>query len=184
MTPETELLPQPARERGAWLPDLLRLGTRVLRDLALAPFYALYRMHLEAERHAWKIPQHIGIIMDGNRRFARSRGLAHLLEGHARGAEKLDEVLNWCEEAGVRVITVWIFSMDNFQRDPTEVNGLMDLFEKKFLELVSHPRVTEAAVVGRPDAMKGEALAAFVTLAAGTPTGDDFKREQPLPSAR
>jgi len=141
MTPHSESLPQPARDQAGSLSDWLWLGTRALRDALLAPFYALYRLHLESELQDWRIPHHIGIIMDGNRRFARSRGLAQLLDGHARGAEKLDEVLNWCEEAGVRVVTVWIFSMDNFHRDPAEVTGLMELFERKFLELVTHPRV-------------------------------------------
>jgi short-chain Z-isoprenyl diphosphate synthase len=64
-------------------------------------------------------------------------------------------VLNWCEEAGVKVVTVWVFSVDNFQRAPDEVNGLMDLFEKKFLELVNHPRVHKHQIrvrsLGRTD---------------------------------
>jgi short-chain Z-isoprenyl diphosphate synthase len=79
--------------------------------------------------------------MDGNRRYARAQGYPSPLDGHARGADKLDEVLSWCEEAGVEVVTVWVFSVDNFRRDAHEVNGLMELFEKKFLELVNHPRV-------------------------------------------
>jgi short-chain Z-isoprenyl diphosphate synthase len=108
---------------------------------ALAPFYAAYRWRLEAARHAWTIPQHIGIIMDGNRRYARGQQFMDVLDGHARGADKLEDVLNWCEEAGVRVVTVWIFSLDNFKRDPKEVDGLMRLFERKFVELATHPRI-------------------------------------------
>jgi short-chain Z-isoprenyl diphosphate synthase len=119
---------------------LRRLGGLAL-DVLAAPFYALYRMRLEAELRHWKIPQHIGIIMDGNRRFARSRNLMTVLDGHLRGADKLEDVLNWCEEAGVRVVTVWIFSLDNFNRDAGEVSGLMRLMERKFLELVTHPRI-------------------------------------------
>ncbi len=108
---------------------------------AMTPFYLLYQWHMEAQLPAWQKPRHIGVIMDGNRRFARGLGLGSILSGHERGADKLEEVLNWCEEAGVNVITVWVFSMDNFKRDPKEVDGLMRLFEKKFLELVTHPRV-------------------------------------------
>ncbi|MBI3992565.1 MAG: di-trans,poly-cis-decaprenylcistransferase [Candidatus Lambdaproteobacteria bacterium] len=110
-------------------------------ELLSTPFYLLYQRYLDTQRHTWKIPRHIGIIMDGNRRFARSRRFHSPLDGHARGADKLEEVLNWCEEAGVDVVTVWIFSLDNFNRDPQEVDGLMDLFERKFLELVKHPRI-------------------------------------------
>lgn len=125
--------------------DLIGIGTRralgALREALLAPFYGLYRWRLEAARHAWQIPQHIGIIMDGNRRFARGQAFMDVLDGHARGADKLEEVLNWCEEAGVPIVTVWIFSLDNFKRDRKEVDGLMRLFEKKFVELATHPRI-------------------------------------------
>jgi short-chain Z-isoprenyl diphosphate synthase len=113
----------------------------LIREVALTPFYQAYQRYLEAQSHAWETPRHIGIIMDGNRRFARSNQFSNPLDGHARGAEKLEEVLNWCEETGIDVVTVWIFSLDNFNRDPQEVDGLMDLFERKFLELVTHPRI-------------------------------------------
>jgi short-chain Z-isoprenyl diphosphate synthase len=125
--------------------DLVGVAVRRLvsgaRDSVLAPFYALYRWRLEAARHLWDIPQHIGIIMDGNRRFARGQAFMDVLDGHARGADKLEEVLNWCEEANVRIVTVWMFSLDNFKREQKEVDGLMRLFEKKFIELATHPRI-------------------------------------------
>jgi len=122
-----------------WEPIARTAG--LLSEAALAPFYTVYQRYLEAQVPTWSIPGHIGIIMDGNRRFARSRHFHSPIDGHARGADKLEEVLNWCEETGVDVVTVWIFSLDNFNRDPGEVDGLMDLFERKFLELVTHPRV-------------------------------------------
>lgn len=129
--------------RSRFEPLFLNVGWAWARlmDLLLTPFYALYRMRLEAEMHSWRVPNHIGIIMDGNRRFARRNLYMSILKGHARGADKLEELLNWCEEARVRVVTVWIFSLDNFNRDPDEVNGLMELFQKKFLELATHPRI-------------------------------------------
>ncbi|MDH4120477.1 MAG: polyprenyl diphosphate synthase [Deltaproteobacteria bacterium] len=110
-------------------------------QMVLAPFYGLYQAWLSAQRHTWNTPRHIGIIMDGNRRFARARRMLSPMEGHRKGADKLDEVLNWLEEAGVKVVSVWIFSMDNFKRDPSEVEALMDLFQRKFTELVSQPRI-------------------------------------------
>ena len=105
------------------------------------PFYAAYQRRLEAAAASWRIPRHIGIIMDGNRRFARHQHLLNVTDGHVRGADKLEDVLNWCEEVGVQIVTVWIFSLDNFKRDPDEVDMLMQLFERKFLELVKHPRI-------------------------------------------
>ena len=119
------------------LGDKIRLGL----DVVKIPFYALYRKRLESKLHSWVVPNHIGIIMDGNRRFAKESRYQNLVTGHVKGAEKLEEVLNWCEEAKVKVVTVWIFSLDNFSRGSEEVEGLMKLFEKKFTELVTHPRI-------------------------------------------
>ena len=141
MNQQAQTLPGTIRQIMDQVLDRLILLWRMTGEVVLSPFYSVYQMHLEGECSNWDIPQHIGIIMDGNRRFARANGFLSLLDGHARGADKLDEVLNWCEEAGVGVVTVWIFSMDNFNREPSEVDGLMKLFEKKFLELVEHPRI-------------------------------------------
>jgi short-chain Z-isoprenyl diphosphate synthase len=141
MTENAQSVQAEPRARGAILAEVLKRAAMLALDLLAAPLYALYRLRLEAEMPGWRKPQHIGIIMDGNRRFARRNALLDILDGHARGADKLEEVLNWCEEAGVRVATVWIFSLDNFNRSAREVDGLMRLFEKKFLELVTHPRI-------------------------------------------
>jgi undecaprenyl diphosphate synthase len=71
----------------------------------------------------------IGIIMDGNRRWARARGLP-TLEGHRRGYEKMKEVLDWVKEAGIRDVIMWGFSTENWKRSPEEVGYLMDLFRR------------------------------------------------------
>ena len=105
------------------------------------PFYKLYERRLMAEVASWNLPRHIGIIMDGNRRFARQLGLSHVSQGHLRGAQKLWDVLSWCYEAGVPVVTVWSFSIDNFGRDTSEVEALLQLFEEKTRELAEHEEV-------------------------------------------
>lgn len=133
-----------------------------LRDLVKRPFYWLYRLRLSRKAKGWKLPQHIGIIMDGNRRFARLSGLGSVGEGHRRGADKLHEVLNWVYEFNIPYITVWGFSLDNFQRDTEEVKGLLELIEAKFLELVDHPDIHQNQVKVRylgafdrlPDSLK------------------------------
>ncbi len=76
-----------------------------------------------------KIPRSIGIIMDGNRRFAKQHGLL-ALEGHRQGAEKLKEVLRWTEDQGIQFVTVYAFSTENWKRNEKEVAGLMQLFEE------------------------------------------------------
>jgi len=79
------------------------------------------------------IPFHIALIPDGNRRWAKKKGL-NVLEGHARGIDNLANLMKWCRESGVRMLTAWGFSSENFARDPGEVRGLMRLFEKKLSE--------------------------------------------------
>ncbi|MGC8693962.1 MAG: polyprenyl diphosphate synthase, partial [Thermoplasmata archaeon] len=73
------------------------------------------------------IPEHIAIIMDGNRRFAREYGLNNA-EGHKKGKEKVEEVLNWCLELNVKILTVYAFSTENFKRSNEEIEDLMQIF--------------------------------------------------------
>ena len=74
------------------------------------------------------IPQHIVLFPDGNRRWARERGL-HPLEGHLAGKNNLEEFLKWTKKRGVAVLTVFGFSTENWSRSPQEVDYLMTLFE-------------------------------------------------------
>jgi undecaprenyl diphosphate synthase len=72
------------------------------------------------------IPKHIGIIMDGNRRWARERGLP-TFEGHRRGYDKVKEVGNWCLARGIKILTVFVFSTENWKRSKEEIEYLMNL---------------------------------------------------------
>ena len=66
-----------------------------VKNAVKRPFYLAYERRLATQAHTWDRPRHIGIIMDGNRRFARNLGQRHVLYGHARGAEKVREVAYW-----------------------------------------------------------------------------------------
>jgi ditrans,polycis-polyprenyl diphosphate synthase len=78
-----------------------------------------------------KIPHHVGFIMDGNRRYARSMHQPTLL-GHKMGYTRLRRVLLWCFDLGIKEVSVYAFSVDNFSRSPEEVDYLMDLAVDKF----------------------------------------------------
>ncbi|MGI0055451.1 MAG: polyprenyl diphosphate synthase [Thermoplasmata archaeon] len=86
------------------------------------------------------VPRHLAIIMDGNRRFAQDH---HLLipEGHLQGRKKLEDLLDWCLEVNIRVLTVFALSTENLQRSSDEVRTLMDLFERSFQEVAVDERV-------------------------------------------
>ena len=86
------------------------------------------------------VPYHVGIITDGNRRYANSHGIESNL-GHVKGKEKLEEVLEWCMEIGTRVVTVYAFSTENFKRDDKEVEFLFTLISNSLLNLINDERV-------------------------------------------
>ena len=87
------------------------------------------------------VPHHVGIIMDGNRRFARLLGLDDVSMGHVAGQERLENVLDWCLELNIRVLTVYAFSTENFQRAMPERELLMELFEHNFRKMAVDERV-------------------------------------------
>ena len=78
-----------------------------------------------------EVPKHIGIIMDGNRRFAK-RLMIKPWNGHEYGAKKVQKVMEWCKEIGCKELTLYAFSVENFNRPEHEFNYLMDLFRKEF----------------------------------------------------
>lgn len=78
-----------------------------------------------------KLPKHVGIIMDGNGRWAKKRGLKRSF-GHKAGADNLEKLLNHIYKLGIKYVSVYAFSTENFKRSEEEVNYLMDLFVKYF----------------------------------------------------
>jgi short-chain Z-isoprenyl diphosphate synthase len=102
--------------------------------------YRLYERRLQKEIEAERLPQHVGLILDGNRRYARSVGLMSILEGHRLGAKKLEEVLTWCEELDIRMVSIWILSTENLQRPPEELAGLLQLIENRLRDAARDPK--------------------------------------------
>ncbi len=109
----------------------------MLREL----IYRLYTRRLDDEVRAGRLPHHIGLILDGNRRFAREMGFLDVVEGHRRGADKVEEVLNWCEDLGIRMVTIWILSTENLSRPPDELSALLGLIERKLREAAVDPKI-------------------------------------------
>jgi short-chain Z-isoprenyl diphosphate synthase len=104
-----------------------------VRDLA----YRLYEHRIEASLSPQAIPRHVGVMCDGNRRWARSAGLADVSSGHQAGADKIFEVLQWCRQTGVEVVTLWLLSTDNLARPSTELEPLLRIIEDTVRELVA-----------------------------------------------
>ncbi len=111
-----------------------------LRKAVSEMTYRAYEQRLLKEVLQGPVPRHVAIIMDGNRRFAETFGLG-TGKGHQMGRDKLEEMLDWCLEAGIRVLTVYAFSTENLYRDDEEVDELMSLFERNFRQVGDDERV-------------------------------------------
>ncbi len=102
--------------------------------------YQTYEKRLLKEIQTKPVPRHVAVIMDGNRRYAREFGLL-VAEGHDKGKEKLEEMMEWCLELGIKVLTVYAFSTENVTRETDEVNTLMRMFSLNFKKLADDDRV-------------------------------------------
>ncbi len=119
------------------------------------PVYAVYNRAVERGLRRGPLPRHIGVILDGNRRFARQMGYDDVADGHRAGARKIDELLEWCAEMEIPVVTLWLLSTDNFRRDAAEISSLLSIIEAKIVQLTYAPSTYERRyrirVLGRLD---------------------------------
>ena len=120
------------------------------------------------------LPKHVGIIMDGNGRWATKRGLARSM-GHKKGADNLEKLLKHIFDLGIKYVSVYAFSTENFKRSKEEVDYLMDLFVKMFSLKKGIFIKNELCVVfsGRRDNLRSDVLESIIKLEEAT---KDFKR--------
>ncbi|MDI9395465.1 MAG: polyprenyl diphosphate synthase [Euryarchaeota archaeon] len=130
---------------------VFRTGLRFVKNWTLGVFYQKYEQILEKEILRSEIPEHIAVIMDGNRRYAGQMGKTRSF-GHAMGAEVTEMVIEWCYRIGVKQLTLYAFSTENFRRSEEEVDGLFNLINEKFLKLYTDKRTyekeTQVRVIG------------------------------------
>jgi short-chain Z-isoprenyl diphosphate synthase len=144
----------------------------VLRDLA----YRLYTRKLRRELSDTVLPRHIGLIMDGNRRWARQMDLANPSLGHKYGAEHVEDVLLWCERAGIKHVTVFVCSAENLQRrGDAEIAFLMRVIEDVLCDRLARPGATwQVHIAGTLDVLPdttARALKEAVEATRGCQTG-------------
>ena len=119
------------------------IASKVLRDqlkpVVKSLIYPLYEKRLLRQLGNKQTPDHVGVILDGNRRWAKNN-FGRAEDGHRKGAEKIIELLNWCEEADVSIITLWLLSTDNLNRDPEELDALLKIIASAVEYLVAQQR--------------------------------------------
>ncbi|WP_182354803.1 isoprenyl transferase [Flaviflexus huanghaiensis] len=88
--------------------------------------YQLYENRVSRSLERSRLPRHVGVILDGNRRWAKMIG-ASAAHGHRAGADKISEFLTWCDEAGIELVTLWLLSTENMSRDESEIKDLVGI---------------------------------------------------------
>ena len=136
-----------------------------LRDVAYGVYEKRLARRLAADRAP--VPRHVGVILDGNRRWAKSVGAASET-GHRAGADKIVDLLRWCDEAGVEVVTLWLLSTDNLSRPEPELATLLRIIEDVVADLASPGNLWTLNIVGALDLLPADTARVLKETAAGT----------------
>ena len=120
------------------------------------PLYRLYINRLRRGLSPEVVPRHVAMMIDGNRRWARQLGYQSAAEGHRAGAAKMREFLGWCDDVGVRVVSLYLLSNDNLRkRDSREIADLIEIIAELADEL-SRERDWRVQIVGRTEPLPAE----------------------------
>jgi short-chain Z-isoprenyl diphosphate synthase len=119
----------------------------------------LYERRLAEALKGADMPCHVGVIIDGNRRWARALGLEDVSEGHRRGADKIADFLTWCDEVGVQVVTIYLLSTDNLSRAEPELTPLLRIIEGVAEDLSAPGRRWRLNAMGALELLPAETVA-------------------------
>jgi short-chain Z-isoprenyl diphosphate synthase len=141
--------------------------------------YVLYERRLLEQIGQRPMPRHVGIILDGNRRHGRARGVTDPREVYSLGAQKLDDVLGWCLDLRIPSVTLWVFSTDNFMRPADEISGVFAALQAKLAALVADPEVHRRRIrvraIGRLALLPESTLAAVHAAEQATAGYDEME---------
>ena len=127
--------------------------------------YRVYERKLTRELIGAPIPHHVGVMLDGNRRWARKAGFTNPTEGHRAGAAHIVDLLEWCQESGIGMVTLWLLSTDNLRRPDQELQPLLEIITDVVEDLAAPDRVWKLRIVGALDLLP-EPMSARLTAAA------------------
>ncbi|MHA6796645.1 isoprenyl transferase [Pseudonocardia bannensis] len=139
-----------------------------MRDL----LYSIYERKLSRQLSGAVRPRHVALMLDGNRRWARDAGLVDVNDGHRVGAAKIEDLLEWCREAGVEVVTLFLLSTDNLNRPADELEPLLEIIADVVDELSSPGAPWRLRVVGALELLPvaiGQRLSAAAARTVGRP---------------
>jgi short-chain Z-isoprenyl diphosphate synthase len=128
--------------------------------------YPAYEARVVRRLPADRLPKHVGVMLDGNRRWAKAVG-ADTAQGHRAGAANIEPLLEWCEEIGVEVVTLWLLSTDNLNRPPAELEPLLGIIGEA-VETLAEQRRWRLHPVGSLDLLPAEVAERLKAAAEST----------------
>jgi short-chain Z-isoprenyl diphosphate synthase len=140
--------------------------------------YRFYQSRLEHALRQEAIPRHVAVVLDGNRRFARKTGLLSASAGHRAGADRAEDLIAWCDDMRIPVVTVWALSTDNFKRDPDELATIFGIVEEKIEALgkaQSRSSRRRIRAVGRLEMLPESTRAAIARVEAETESNSPYE---------
>ena len=129
--------------------------------------YSLYDKRL-IQQAAGNRPRHVGVMLDGNRRWAREAGFTDVNDGHRVGARRIADLLSWCRDADVEVVTLWLLSTDNVNRPKHELEPLLEIITGVVDELAEPDTSWQLRIIGALDVLPTETANRLVTAALRT----------------
>jgi len=117
------------------------------RDL----LYKVYEKRLADKLVGRPLPAHVGVMVDGNRRWAKDMGFVNPNDGHREGAEHIKRLVRWCDEVGIGHVTVWLLSTENMTRPAAELDPLLQIIEDLTVELAADDQPWQLRTVGALD---------------------------------
>jgi short-chain Z-isoprenyl diphosphate synthase len=130
--------------------------------------YGVYERRLARTLASTPHPRHVGVILDGNRRWARAAGAEHVSQGHQAGADHIRDLLAWCDEAGVEVVTLWLLSSDNLNRPADELVPLLRIIEVTVRDLAAPGQPWRVNPVGALDLLPDDTVRVLKEAAEAT----------------
>jgi short-chain Z-isoprenyl diphosphate synthase len=130
--------------------------------------YRLYERRLRRRLVDTEVPAHVGVMLDGNRRWARAAGFTDVSAGHRAGAQRITDLLGWCQDAGVQIVTLWLLSTDNLSRAEEELTPLLEIIAEVVDDLSADGKQWQVKVVGALDLLPPELAERMVAAATRT----------------
>ncbi len=130
--------------------------------------YSVYERRLIATLRGKPHPHHVGLMCDGNRRWAREMGYVDPNDGHRVGAKKIEQVLSWCDQAGIRHVTLYLLGTENLRRPAAELDPLLRIIEDLAGDLSAEGEPWQLRAVGALDVLPDSTAAALKAAEAAT----------------